>query len=169
MPASNGRQIAGTKAEHVGADSDERRLRGAGGGGHDRGPSAAIGYVKGAANGARNKIFFHATLPVDDLARAEEFYRDFLGIARHSTPVRSRDRVVFLDLGNTMVHLVLRREDTPRIDPRSVHIAIEVDDLDALYEAAKRQPGRSCRAKRSWSGRTSGVSSSSTRTTTGSS
>ena len=88
---------------------------------------------------ARATSLFHATLPVDDLARAEEFYRDFLGIARHSTPSPFPDRVVFLDLGNTMVHLVLRREDTPRIDPRSVHIAIEVDDLDALYEAAKRQ------------------------------
>jgi glyoxylase I family protein len=88
---------------------------------------------------ARVMGLFHATLPVDDLARAEAFYRDLLGISRHATPSPFPDRVVFLDLGNTMVHLVLRREDTPRIDPRSTHLAIEVDELDGLYEAAKQR------------------------------
>jgi predicted enzyme related to lactoylglutathione lyase len=88
---------------------------------------------------ARATGLFHATLPVDDPARAEAFYRDFLRIRRHATPSPFPDRVVFLDLGNTMIHLVRRRDDTPRIDPRSIHLAIEVDDLDALYEAAKRR------------------------------
>jgi catechol 2,3-dioxygenase-like lactoylglutathione lyase family enzyme len=81
---------------------------------------------------------FHATLPVDDLARAEAFYRDFLGIQRHATPSPFPDRVVFLDLGNAMIHLVQRRPETPRIPPRATHLAIEVDDLDTLYAAAAR-------------------------------
>jgi quinol monooxygenase YgiN len=35
---------------------------------------------------ARATGLFHATLPVDDLARAEAFYREFLGIPRHAAP-----------------------------------------------------------------------------------
>lgn len=88
---------------------------------------------------ARATGLFHAMLPVDDLGRAEAFYRDLLGIRRHATPSPFPETVVFLDLGNTMIHLVRRRDDVPRIDPRSTHLAIEVDDLDALFEAAKQQ------------------------------
>jgi catechol 2,3-dioxygenase-like lactoylglutathione lyase family enzyme len=87
---------------------------------------------------ARATALFHATLPVDDLARAEAFYRDFLGIQRHATPSPFPETVVFLDLGNTMIHLVRRRADVPPIPPRSTHLAIEVDDLDALFAAAPR-------------------------------
>ena len=87
---------------------------------------------------ARALSLFHATLPVDDLERAEAFYRDFLGIQRHATPSPFPETVVFLDLGNTMIHLVRRRPDVPPIPPRATHMAIEVDDLDALYEAAAR-------------------------------
>ncbi len=87
---------------------------------------------------ARATGLFHATLPVDDLARAEAFYRDFLGIQRHATPSPFPETVVFLDLHNTMIHLVRRRAEVPPIHPRSTHLAIEVDDLDALFEAAPR-------------------------------
>jgi predicted enzyme related to lactoylglutathione lyase len=79
------------------------------------------------------KYLFHATLPVWDLVRAEEFWKDLLGITRHTTPSYHPETVVFLDLGNTMLHLVRYGDDVPRPDPRSTHIAIEVDDLDAAY------------------------------------
>jgi catechol 2,3-dioxygenase-like lactoylglutathione lyase family enzyme len=88
---------------------------------------------------ARATGLFHATLPVDDLERAETFFREWLGIHRHATPSPFPETVVFLDLGNTMIHLVRRRPDTPPIDPRSTHLAIEVDDLDALFAAAKER------------------------------
>jgi predicted enzyme related to lactoylglutathione lyase len=74
---------------------------------------------------------FHATLPVWDLVRAETFWRDLLGIERHAIPSYFPNTVVFLDLGNTMIHLVRYGDDVPRPDPRSTHVAIEVDDLDA--------------------------------------
>lgn len=88
---------------------------------------------------ARVVGLFHATLPVEDLERAEAFYRDFLGIRRHATPSPFPETVVFLDLGNTMIHLVRRRDGTPAIDPRATHLAIEVDDIDALFEVAKQR------------------------------
>lgn len=80
---------------------------------------------------------FHATLPVTDLERAERFYREVLGIQRHARPSYFPDNVVFLDLGNAMIHLVRYGDDVPRPDPRSTHVAIEVDDLDAALEAVK--------------------------------
>lgn len=76
---------------------------------------------------------FHATLPVWDLARAEAFWSDFLGIERHATPSYFPETVVFLDLGNTMIHLVRYGDDVPRPDPRSTHVAIEVIDLDVAF------------------------------------
>jgi predicted enzyme related to lactoylglutathione lyase len=47
--------------------------------------------------------------------------------------------VVFLDLGNTMIHLVRFGEEVPRPDPRSTHVAICVDDLEgALADVRAR-------------------------------
>jgi predicted enzyme related to lactoylglutathione lyase len=71
------------------------------------------------------------------MARAERFYREVLGIQRHATPSYFPDNVVFLDLGNTMVHLVRYRDDVPAADPRANHIAIEVDDLDTAFADVK--------------------------------
>jgi catechol 2,3-dioxygenase-like lactoylglutathione lyase family enzyme len=88
---------------------------------------------------ARVTGLFHATLPVNELERAETFYREMLGIKRHATPSPFPENVVFLDLGNTMIHLVRRRDGVPLIDPRSTHMALEVDDLDAFYAAAKER------------------------------
>lgn len=89
---------------------------------------------------ARATGLFHATLPVWDLERAEAFYRDLLGIRRHATPSYFPQNVVFLDLGNCMLHLVRYADDVPRPDPRGTHVAIDVDDLeDAL--AAVRETG----------------------------
>lgn len=83
---------------------------------------------------------FHATLPVWDLDRAETFYRELLGIERHATPSYFPNSVVFLDLGNTMIHLVRYGDDVPRPDPRSTHVAIEVDDIDtALAQVRERE------------------------------
>lgn len=99
---------------------------------------------------------FHATLPVWDLERAERFYRELLGIERHATPSYFPNTVVFLDLGNTMIHLVRYPDEVPRPDPRSTHLAIEVDDLEAalaqvkdlgmtiLHEIVQRSDGMRC-------------------------
>ena len=104
---------------------------------------------------------FHATLVCWDLDRAERFYREVLGIGRHATPSYFPGDVVFLALGDTMVHLsrfgiASRRPDlgTPPdalnvtdeasfierqkdVHLMRLHIAIEVDDLDAALERVK--------------------------------
>jgi catechol 2,3-dioxygenase-like lactoylglutathione lyase family enzyme len=86
---------------------------------------------------ARATGLFHATLPVWDLERAERFYRELLGIQRHARPSYFPKSVVFLDLGNCMIHLVRYGDDVPRPDPRSTHVAIEVDDVEAALEQVK--------------------------------
>ncbi|TAK25769.1 MAG: VOC family protein [Chloroflexota bacterium] len=86
---------------------------------------------------ARAIGLFHATLSVWDLERAEAFWRDLLGIGRHATPSYFPKTVVFLDLGNTMIHLVRYSDEVPRPDHRSTHVAIEVDDLDDAYARVK--------------------------------
>ena len=80
---------------------------------------------------------FHATLPVWELERAERFWHELLGIERHATPSYFPNSVVFLDLGNTMIHLVRYGDDIPRPHPRSTHIAIEVTDLETAYARVK--------------------------------
>jgi predicted enzyme related to lactoylglutathione lyase len=83
------------------------------------------------------KHLFHATLPVWELDRAEAFWKELLGIERHAVPSYHPATVVFLDLGNAMLHLVRYGDDVPRPDPRSTHVAIEVDDLDGAYAAVE--------------------------------
>jgi predicted enzyme related to lactoylglutathione lyase len=88
---------------------------------------------------ARAVALFHATLPVWDLDRAERFWRDLLGIERHAMPSYAPGSVVFLDLHNTMIHLVRYGDDVPRPDPRSTHIAIQVDAVDEAIAEVKRR------------------------------
>ena len=83
------------------------------------------------------KSLFHATLPVYDLERAETFYREVLGIQRHPTPSYFPATVVFLDVGNTMIHLVRYKDEYSRGDYQAHHLAIEVDDLEAALERVK--------------------------------
>jgi predicted enzyme related to lactoylglutathione lyase len=108
---------------------------------------------------------FHATLAAWDIERAERFYRDVLRIGRHPTPSYFPGDVVFLDLGNTMIHLIrygvaFRRPDRGAAPTPSdggdeaaflrrqreaqllrLHVAIEVDDLDAALVRV-RESGR---------------------------
>src|SRR5205814_9174244 len=83
------------------------------------------------------KGLFHATLPCYDLARAETFYREVLGIQRHAIPSYFPETVVFLDLGNTMIHLVRYKDEFSRGDYQAHHLAIEVDDLEGAMERVR--------------------------------
>jgi catechol 2,3-dioxygenase-like lactoylglutathione lyase family enzyme len=102
---------------------------------------------------------FHAALAAWDLDRAETFYREVLGIQRHSQPSYFPGSVIFLDLGNTMIHLIHDNPAMARPNPQApgtepnteetflqrqlaaqrlrLHLAIEVDDLDAAYERVR--------------------------------
>ena len=86
---------------------------------------------------ARATGLYHATLPVWDLDASEAFWRELLGIRRHAKPSYVPGMVVFLDLGNTMIHLVQYGADVPRPDVRSTHVAIAVDDLEGALADVK--------------------------------
>ncbi len=86
---------------------------------------------------ARAIGLYHATLPVWTLDASEAFWRHLLGIQRHAKPSYVPGMVVFLDLGNTMIHLVQYGPDVPRPDVRSTHVAIAVDDLEDALAAVK--------------------------------
>jgi predicted enzyme related to lactoylglutathione lyase len=88
------------------------------------------------------RSLFHATLPVYDLERAETFYREVLGIQRHRTPSYFPSTVVFLDLGNTMIHLVRYKDEFSRGDYQAHHLAIEVDDLEGAMERVRASGAR---------------------------
>ena len=88
------------------------------------------------------RSLFHATLPVFDLERAETFYREVLGIQRHATPSYFPATVVFLDLGNTMIHLVRYKDEFSRGDYQAHHLAIEVDDLEGAMARVRESGAR---------------------------
>jgi catechol 2,3-dioxygenase-like lactoylglutathione lyase family enzyme len=76
----------------------------------------------------------HVGIPVYDLARAEAFYRDVLGIERSAIPSYNPASIVFLDCGESMIHLIRYGDAVQRPGRRGVHWAFEVSDLDAAYE-----------------------------------
>ena len=88
---------------------------------------------------ARATGLYHATLPVWNLENSERFWLELLGIRRHAKPSYLPEMVVFLDLGNTMIHLVRYGDEVPRPDPRATHVAISVDDLDGALVAVRER------------------------------
>ena len=105
---------------------------------------------------------FHATLPAFDLARAERFYREVFGSARHATSYFP-EAVVFLALGNAMLHLIRYDAGPVRPAPATAaeaghreaflaaqaqahvlptHLAIAVDDLEAARAQVTAAGGR---------------------------
>lgn len=70
----------------------------------------------------------HVVYPVSSLAASVPFYRDFLGIKEIPKMVPN-ENIVWLQLpSKVMVHLI-EHKSFPALDP--VHIAFEVEDLDA--------------------------------------
>ena len=78
----------------------------------------------------------HVSFPVRDLARAERFYRDILGLAplpRPDLPVAG----VWLGAGSAQVHLIVVPEGMPvgtpppALNPAAQHVAFAVADYDA--------------------------------------
>lgn len=76
----------------------------------------------------------HVGIPVYDLARAEAFYRDVLGIGRSETPSYNPSSIVFLSCGVSMIHLIRYGDEIERPGRKGVHWAFEVDDLEEAYQ-----------------------------------
>ena len=61
------------------------------------------------------------------------FYEDMFGMERVATPIFA-ERVVWLQLGDQQLHLFEQGKDVPRYH----HVAIDVDDFEAVYAKAKQ-------------------------------
>jgi YD repeat-containing protein len=67
-----------------------------------------------------------------DIEESTRFYEVVFGMERVATPIFA-EPVVWLQLGDQQLHLFERQGEVPRYH----HVAIDVDDLEAVYVKAK--------------------------------
>jgi glyoxylase I family protein len=73
----------------------------------------------------------HASLRVADLARSRAFYEGLLGLAAAPRPDLGFPGSWY-DLGGAQLHLIEQRKMFDDIDPTDPHLALQVDDLEAV-------------------------------------
>jgi catechol 2,3-dioxygenase-like lactoylglutathione lyase family enzyme len=81
----------------------------------------------------------HASVVITDVERSRSFYRDLLGLKEVAKPKTFDFVVLWFDLGDQQLHLLLQ----PRPDSRSPrHFALRVKDAEAArtYCRAKKVP-----------------------------
>ncbi len=82
-------------------------------------------------SGFRVSQIDHVSVVISDVARSRRFYRDLLGLKEIARPRTFDFVVVWFDLGNQHLHLLLKdRADT--LSPR--HFALRVPDARAARE-----------------------------------
>jgi catechol 2,3-dioxygenase-like lactoylglutathione lyase family enzyme len=69
----------------------------------------------------------HVSVIITDLTRSRRFYRDVLGLKEIAKPRTFDFRVLWFDLGNQQLHLLLK-PDPDTISPR--HFALRVADVN---------------------------------------
>jgi lactoylglutathione lyase len=74
----------------------------------------------------------HASLHADDLDESARFYEELFGMKRLPTP-RLAMGLVWLRLGEQQLHIFQRKTPPPAYH----HVALDVDDFEAVYRAAK--------------------------------
>jgi catechol 2,3-dioxygenase-like lactoylglutathione lyase family enzyme len=73
----------------------------------------------------------HVSVLITDLDRSRRFYRDVLGLKEIAKPKTFNFQVIWFDLGNQQLHLLLKPQpDT--VSPR--HFALRVKDVKAARE-----------------------------------
>jgi YD repeat-containing protein len=77
----------------------------------------------------------HVSIHAEDMEESARFYEELFGMRRLPTPT-FRQPVVWLALGDQQLHL-FQRDDVEA--PRAHHLAIDVDDFDAVYRKAKER------------------------------
>ncbi len=86
-------------------------------------------------SGLRVTQLDHVSVIVTDVERSRRFYRDLLGLKEIAKPRTFDFSVLWFDLGNQHLHLLLKdRPDT--LSPR--HFALRVADA----QVAREKPGR---------------------------
>jgi glyoxylase I family protein len=79
----------------------------------------------------RVKRLDHASVRITDLARAKEFYEGLLGLATATRPDLGFPGAWY-DVKGAQVHLIAHPGSFDDIDPTGPHLALEVEDLDAV-------------------------------------
>jgi YD repeat-containing protein len=77
----------------------------------------------------------HVSIHAEDMEESARFYEELFGMRRLPTP-KFQQPVLWLALGDQQLHL-LQRQDVEA--PRAHHLALDVDDFDAVYRAAKER------------------------------
>jgi catechol 2,3-dioxygenase-like lactoylglutathione lyase family enzyme len=77
----------------------------------------------------------HVSIVADSLEESARFYEELFGMRRVPTAA-FRQPVLWLALGDQQLHL-FQRDDVDA--PRAHHVAIDVDDFEAVYREAKRR------------------------------
>ena len=76
----------------------------------------------------------HVSIRAVDMDESVRFYEDVFGMERVATPIFA-EPVVWLQLGEQQLHLFEVGNDVPRYH----HVAIDVDDFEAVYLKAKER------------------------------
>jgi catechol 2,3-dioxygenase-like lactoylglutathione lyase family enzyme len=102
-----------------------------------RGADIASGLPPSAANIADVGALRvnHVSIHAHDLEESARFYEELFGMRRVATAT-FRQPVLWLALGDQQLHL-FQRDDAEA--PRAHHVAIDVDDFEAVYREAKRR------------------------------
>jgi catechol 2,3-dioxygenase-like lactoylglutathione lyase family enzyme len=73
----------------------------------------------------------HASVRIADLGRSREFYEGLLGLAPAPRPEMGFPGAWY-DVAGAQVHLIEQKKTFDGIDPTDPHLALEVEDLDAV-------------------------------------
>ena len=81
--------------------------------------------------------FHHIAVKAKDFEESMKFYTDGLGMKFMTQWGEGDERIAMLDMGNgDIVELFAGGNDRESIDPKYIHFAMKVDDVDAAYEIA---------------------------------
>jgi YD repeat-containing protein len=85
--------------------------------------------------GLRATRINHVSIKADDLEESARFYEELFGMERVPTPVFADQAVLWLQLGDQQLHLFERDTSVPVYH----HLALDVDDFEAVYVKARER------------------------------
>lgn len=94
----------------------------------------------------------HAAFRVSDLKRSREFYENVLGLRAIERPNFSFDGTWY-GLGENQIHLIVSRKRKRKIDPLGPHVALQVENYDAMKATLEELGLEFVEAKNSPAGR----------------
>lgn len=77
----------------------------------------------------------HVSVLITDLSRSRHFYRDLLGLAEIAKPKTFDFKVIWFDLGQQQLHLLLKPQPD-NVSPR--HFALRVANIQTAREHCRR-------------------------------